>query len=88
VQAELTLWDLAGQPECCLTHQLFLDDTDAALLLFDCSDPNDPRTGEMTVNSRKREKPDGAWSADARWGDKNNPRPWYHFAVPHYRSRG
>jgi GTPase SAR1 family protein len=45
IQAELTLWDLAGQPEYRLTHQLFLDDTDAALLLFDCSDPNDPFRG-------------------------------------------
>ena len=45
VQAELTLWDLAGQPEYRLTHQLFLDDTDAAMLLFDCSDPNDPFRG-------------------------------------------
>ena len=41
----MTLWDLAGQPEYRLTHQLFLDDTDAALLLFDCSDPNDPFRG-------------------------------------------
>ena len=45
VQAELTLWDLAGQPEHRLTHQLFLDDADAALLLFDCSDPNEPFRG-------------------------------------------
>lgn len=45
VRAELTLWDLAGQPEYRLTHQLFLDDTDAALLLFDCSDANDPFRG-------------------------------------------
>jgi small GTP-binding protein len=45
MQAELTLWDLAGQPEYRLVHQLFLDDTDAALLLFDCSDPNDPFRG-------------------------------------------
>jgi len=44
-QAELTLWDLAGQPEYRLTHQLFLDDADAAMLLFDCSDPNDPFHG-------------------------------------------
>jgi hypothetical protein len=28
-----------------LLHQLFLDDTDVALLLFDCSDPNDPFRG-------------------------------------------
>ncbi len=45
VQAELTLWDLAGQPEYRLTHQLFLDDTDAVLLLFDCSDASDPFRG-------------------------------------------
>ena len=45
VRAELTLWDLAGQPEYRLVHQLFLDDTDVALLLFDCSDPNDPFRG-------------------------------------------
>ena len=45
VQAELTLWDLAGQPEYRLTHQLFLDDADAALLLFDCADPHDPFRG-------------------------------------------
>jgi small GTP-binding protein len=48
----------------------------------------DPKTGEMTVRTRKKEKPDGAWSADARWGSKNNPKPWYRFAVPHYRRRG
>jgi len=45
IQAELTLWDLAGQPEYRLVHQLFLDDTDAAMLLFDCSDPNEPFHG-------------------------------------------
>ncbi len=45
VKPELTLWDLAGQPEYHLVHQLFLDDTDVALLLFDCSDSNDPFRG-------------------------------------------
>ena len=44
----------------------------------------DPKTGEMTVSTRKKDKPDGAWSADARWGDKNDPKPWYRFDVPHY----
>jgi small GTP-binding protein len=47
LQGELTLWDLAGQPEYRLIHQLFLDDCDAALLLFDCSDPNDPFRGVL-----------------------------------------
>jgi calcineurin-like phosphoesterase family protein len=37
----------------------------------------DPETGVMTVETRKKEKADGAWSADARWGDKNNPEPRY-----------
>lgn len=44
----------------------------------------DPQTGEMTVQTRKKEKPNGAWSADARWGDKNDPKSWYRFRVPHY----
>jgi len=48
----------------------------------------DPRKGEITVNTRKKEKPDGAWSADARWGDKNDPKPWYSFPVRNYRERG
>jgi small GTP-binding protein len=42
VQAEITLWDLAGQPEYRIVHQLFLNDVNLALLLFDCSDPADP----------------------------------------------
>ncbi|VFM94971.1 MAG: WD40 repeat [Candidatus Kentron sp. G] len=41
----------------------------------------DPETREMTVNIRKKEKPDGPWSADTRWGDKNTPTPWYRFPV-------
>lgn len=45
IQAELTLWDLAGQPEYRLTHQLFLDHSDAILLLFDCSDQYNPFRG-------------------------------------------
>lgn len=32
-----------------------------------------PDNGELTVETRKKEKVDGAWSADARWGDKENP---------------
>nr|VFJ44773.1 MAG: 3',5'-cyclic AMP phosphodiesterase CpdA [Candidatus Kentron sp. FM]VFJ52131.1 MAG: 3',5'-cyclic AMP phosphodiesterase CpdA [Candidatus Kentron sp. FM]VFK07624.1 MAG: 3',5'-cyclic AMP phosphodiesterase CpdA [Candidatus Kentron sp. FM] len=41
----------------------------------------DPATGEMRVDTRKKEKPHGAWSADARWGDKNEPKAWYGFSV-------
>jgi len=43
------------------------------------------QTSVMTVQTRKKEKPNGAWSADARWGDKNNPKPVYSFHVPHYQ---
>jgi GTPase SAR1 family protein len=45
VEGGLTPSNLVGQPEHRLTHQLFLDDRDAALLLFDCSNPNDPFRG-------------------------------------------
>ncbi|MCP4113388.1 MAG: hypothetical protein GY749_48975 [Desulfobacteraceae bacterium] len=45
LQTEISLWDLAGQPEYRLIHQLFLDDIDAALILSDCSDPADPFKG-------------------------------------------
>jgi hypothetical protein len=48
----------------------------------------DPQTGEMTVSTWKKERPNGAWSADARWGDKNDPKPWYSFTVPRYQARG
>jgi len=37
----------------------------------------DFKKDNIIVNTRKKEKPDGAWSADPRWGDLNNPRPWY-----------
>ena len=32
---------------------------------------------KITVNTRKKKKPDGAWSADPRWVDKDNPQSWY-----------
>ncbi len=47
----------------------------------------DPDQGEITVQTRKKEKADGAWSADSRWGDKNDPKPWYQFTVHGYQSR-
>lgn len=45
ISHEICLWDLAGQPDYHIVHQLFLDGTDAALLLFDCSDPFKPFKG-------------------------------------------
>jgi formylglycine-generating enzyme required for sulfatase activity/UDP-2,3-diacylglucosamine pyrophosphatase LpxH/energy-coupling factor transporter ATP-binding protein EcfA2 len=37
----------------------------------------DPERQVITVETRKKEKPAGAWSADARWGDRNDPKPRY-----------
>jgi hypothetical protein len=46
----------------------------------------DTNTCEMIVNTRKREKLNGAWSADARWGDKGrDPKPWYSFKIKNYQ---
>jgi len=44
----------------------------------------DPNLGDITVNTRKKESPNGAWSADARWGDKEDPKPWYNFRAKGY----
>ena len=37
----------------------------------------DPKTRIITVKTRKKEKVNGAWMADARWGDKNEPSSSY-----------
>jgi 3',5'-cyclic AMP phosphodiesterase CpdA len=42
----------------------------------------DRASGTMKVSSRKKEKVNGAWSADARWGAKNSPSACYSFRVP------
>lgn len=44
VEREVWLWDLAGQPDYRLIHQLFLDETSLALLLFN-PQANDPFEG-------------------------------------------
>jgi GTPase SAR1 family protein len=44
-ECEAILWDLAGQPDYRLTHALFLDDADLALVLFDPADDRDPLHG-------------------------------------------
>jgi GTPase SAR1 family protein len=44
-ECEAILWDLAGQPDYRLTHALFLDDADLALILFDPTDNRDPLHG-------------------------------------------
>ncbi|MEP7337459.1 MAG: TIR domain-containing protein [Acidobacteriota bacterium] len=44
-ECEAILWDLAGQPDYRLTHALFLDDSDLALILFDPTASPDPLHG-------------------------------------------
>ena len=44
-ECEAILWDLAGQPDYRLTHALFLDDADVALVLFDPTHSSDPLHG-------------------------------------------
>ncbi|HEY0320126.1 MAG TPA: TIR domain-containing protein, partial [Pyrinomonadaceae bacterium] len=63
-ECEAILWDLAGQPDYRLTHALFLDDADLALVLFDPTDNRDPlhgvefwlrqlKTGQASVQEAK-----------------------------------
>jgi WD40 repeat protein len=40
VEREVWLWDLAGQPDYRLTHQLFMEQTSLALLVFDPQEGN------------------------------------------------
>lgn len=59
-ECEAILWDLAGQPDYRLTHALFLDDADLALVLFDPTDSRDPLHGvefwlKQLKSGRKKE---------------------------------
>jgi small GTP-binding protein len=59
-ECEAILWDLAGQPDYRLTHALFLDDSDLALILFDPTDSRDPLHGVEF------------WLKQLKSGDKQN----------------
>ena len=52
---ETLIWDLAGQPEFRLIHQLSLDQTDIALILVDSSDSNEPFRGVSFWNKALRQ---------------------------------
>lgn len=41
----------------------------------------DPVRREVVVHTRRKEKPNGSWSADARWGDRHAPVPWYRIRI-------
>jgi WD40 repeat protein len=63
-ECEAILWDLAGQPDYRLTHALFLDDSDLALILFDPTDSRDPLYGvefwlkQLKACQSSRQSPD------------------------------
>lgn len=57
-QCEAVLWDLAGQPDYRLTHGLFLDDADLALVLFDPTTADNPlRTVEYWLKQLRGARP-------------------------------
>ncbi len=41
----------------------------------------DREKGEITVHTRKKDKPMGAWDPDYRWGKKSDKKPWYTIRV-------
>lgn len=45
IDREILLWDLAGQSDYRIVHQLFLDETALAIILFDPSHPENPFSG-------------------------------------------
>jgi WD40 repeat protein/GTPase SAR1 family protein len=67
-ECEAILWDLAGQPDYRLTHALFLDDADLALILFDPTDSSDPLHGVEFWLKHLR-------PVQAKSGDANNCCP-------------
>lgn len=59
-ECEAILWDLAGQPDYRLTHALFINDADLALVLFDPTDSRDPLHGvEFWLKQLKAGRTDG-----------------------------
>jgi WD40 repeat protein len=67
-ECEAILWDLAGQPDYRLTHALFLDDADLALVLFDPTDNRDPLHGvEFWLKQLKAGQASGQ---DVKQGEK------------------
>jgi WD40 repeat protein len=69
---EAILWDLAGQPDYRLTHALYLDDADLALVLFDPTHGDDPLRGvEYWLRQLGRHRPIVLVAAR---GDRGAPR--------------
>jgi WD40 repeat protein len=69
---EAILWDLAGQPDYRLTHALYLDDADLALVLFDPTRGDEPLRGvEYWLRQIGRDRPIILVAAR---GDRGAPR--------------
>lgn len=45
----------------------------------------DKEKGKIIINTRKKEHSDGAWFADARWGDKNAPKSYYSIKIKNWK---
>ncbi|MGH3706552.1 MAG: TIR domain-containing protein [Pseudonocardiaceae bacterium] len=72
IERDAILWDLAGQPDYRLTHALYLDDVDLALVLFDPTHGDDPLRGvEYWLRQIGRDRPIILVSAR---GDRGSPR--------------
>jgi GTPase SAR1 family protein len=75
-ECEAILWDLAGQPDYRLTHALFLDDADLALLLFDPTDSRDPLHGvEFWLKQLKAGQASSPSGQEAKPEEKHNVCP-------------
>jgi small GTP-binding protein len=74
-ECEAVLWDLAGQPDYRLVHALFLDDVDAALVLFDPANRQEPLKGVeywLKQLAHRRERSPGILLVGAR-ADRGAP---------------
>ena len=45
-----------------------------------------PKKSEIKVQTRRKEQPDGAWEADSRWVDKDDPKPYYYKKIPNFQN--
>jgi WD40 repeat protein len=75
-ECEAILWDLAGQPDYRLTHALFLDDADLALILFDPTDNRDPLHGvEFWLKQLKSGVASSSSGQETKEGEKHKVCP-------------